>query len=59
MSFFNRDTLCLLCDRRERKHPNYARAREAETNAVREGNSNFHGIGCPPELYQPLGNPEA
>ena len=53
MSFFNTETICMLCMRREKAHPDYARAHATDTNAVRRGEYNFKGIGCPPELYHP------
>jgi hypothetical protein len=52
MSKFNADVICMDCKERERQHPDYARADEAETAAVRAGNYNFKGIGCPPDLYK-------
>lgn len=50
MSMFNTDTLCRPCKEKERKHPDYERAREAEAAAVRAGNYNFRGIGKPGDL---------
>ena len=51
MSKFNTDQICIPCKEREEKHPKYAEADKAETDAVRAGNYNFPGIGCPTELY--------
>lgn len=51
MSRFNTDTICLTCAKRERAHPKYAEAAAAELAAVRSGNMNFPGIGCPADLY--------
>lgn len=53
MSKFNTETICLNCKKREEKHPDYAEADRAETAAVRGGNYNFSGVGCPGELYKP------
>lgn len=50
MSFFNTDTCCPDCISRERRHPEYGRARQAEEAALRAGDRNFPGIGLPPEL---------
>lgn len=51
MSYFNTDLICKECERREREHPAFEKARAAETKAVALGDWNFKGIGCPPELY--------
>lgn len=51
MSRFNTDIICPSCEEREIAHPKYPEAAEAELRAVRAGNYNFKGIGCPPELY--------
>lgn len=51
MSKFNTETICIDCKDREREHPQYAEADRAEMVAVRSGNMNFPGIGCPPSLY--------
>lgn len=45
MSMFNYDVLCLECKQKEREHPDYEAAREAEADAVRAGNYHFPGIG--------------
>jgi len=50
MSYFNEDTLCMDCDEKERKHPKFKEALEADQRAVRSGNFNFPGIGKPPDL---------
>jgi hypothetical protein len=50
MSRFNTDTLCLKCIDKERKHPAYAAAQEAELRAVRAGNYNYAGAGKPADL---------
>ncbi len=48
MSKFNLDCICDACKRAERKHPDYAKACEAEENAVKRGERNFPGIGMAP-----------
>lgn len=45
MSMFNTDEICLDCKKEERKHPDYQKAVEAESNEVKNGNLNFEGIG--------------
>lgn len=50
MSMFNTDTICMDCKRREKAHPSYAKAEEADQDEIRNGNFNFPGIGCPPDL---------
>jgi predicted sulfurtransferase len=50
MSRFNTDTICMPCKDKERAHPDYKRAEEAELAAVRSGDYNFPGIGKPADL---------
>lgn len=50
-SYFNIDWICGSCVEREKAHPAYAAARAAEEAAVKAGNYNFAGVGCPPDLY--------
>jgi hypothetical protein len=50
MSYFNTDTICMDCRDREKAHPNYEQAREADNAACRQGNYNFSGIGRPSDL---------
>ena len=50
MSRFNMDPICLACAEAERRHPDYAKACEAELAAVKAGDRNFPGIGLPPDL---------
>lgn len=45
MSMVNEQVICLECKAKERKHPNYKKAIEAEREAVKNGNYNFKGIG--------------
>ena len=49
-SMFNTEMICLDCIARERLHPRYQEAQDAETQAVKQGNYNFAGIGKPADL---------
>ena len=51
MSRFNTDDICPDCEAREKAHPKYREAYDAEAAAVRSGDMNYAGNGCPPELY--------
>lgn len=50
MSRFNTQEICEECEEREKAHPKYQEAHDAEAEAVRNGNYNFPGIGLPPDL---------
>lgn len=50
MSWFNTEIICGDCDKAERAHPDFERARLAETAEVMKGNMNFRGVGLPAEL---------
>lgn len=50
MSFFNTDTICESCERREKAHPHYDEARRVEHQHVVAGDYNFKGIGRPTDL---------
>jgi hypothetical protein len=50
MSYFNTDEICMECDEKEREHPKFREALEADQKAVRAGNFNFPGIGKPADL---------
>lgn len=45
MSWFNTEMICERCQRAEQKDPRYQQAREAERQAVMQGNYNYKGIG--------------
>lgn len=45
MSRFNTQTICMPCEEAEQKRPDYARAKQAEEDAVKRGDFNFPGIG--------------
>lgn len=50
MSMFNTEDLCLPCTEKERQHPMYKAALEAEFQATRSGDLNFPGVGKPADL---------
>ena len=49
-SMFNTENICMACKEKERRHPKYAEARDAERQEVLSGNYNFRGIGKPSDL---------
>lgn len=49
-SMFNTDTICINCKKKEKRHPDYKKAVQAELQAVRSGDYNFPGIGKPTDL---------
>jgi hypothetical protein len=54
-SYFNTEHVCPDCIDRERAHPAFAQAQAAEEAAVRAGDFNFPGVGCPADLYLAAG----
>ena len=50
MSRFNTQECCMKCIAREKKHPRYREACEAERAECEKGNMNFVGIGLPRDL---------
>lgn len=50
MSMFNTDMCCEACLHKERQHPLYEKARQAEQEEIKKGNYNFEGIGKPEDL---------
>ena len=50
MSMFNTQIICMACKDKERRHPRYHEAVNAECEAVQRGNTNFLGIGKPEDL---------
>lgn len=50
MSRFNTDMICEVCEDKERAHPDYSKAVEAELKALQGGNMNYPGIGRPADL---------
>jgi hypothetical protein len=41
VSMFNTDNICMECKAKEKKHPNYRKAVEADMAEIRKGNYNF------------------
>lgn len=56
VSMFNKEEICMSCKEREKKHPMYRKAVEVDREHIKNGDYNFEGIGCPPELYEKEGN---
>lgn len=50
MSMFDTSMICIDCKAKEKQHPDYTKARDAELEAVRNGDLNFPGIGLPADL---------
>ena len=50
MSTFNTQMICEICENLEKTHPQYTEAKEAELQAVKNGDYNFPGIGLPLDL---------
>lgn len=44
MSMLNTDCLCLNCKKKEKQHPQYKEAAEAELAEIRQGNYNYQGL---------------
>lgn len=53
-SSFNTQTICMDCKYKEQNHPEYMKAKSAETAAVKKGNMNFPGIGLPDDLRKKM-----
>lgn len=49
-SMFNTQDICMKCADKEKQHPDYKLAVEADRAAVSSGNWNFEGIGLPSDL---------
>lgn len=50
MSMFCTELCCAPCLSKEKKHPLYEQAKQAEQEQVKLGNMNFPGIGKPDDL---------
>ena len=50
MSKFNTQTICMSCKDKEKAHPKYKEASDAELRAVQQGNYSFPGVGKPDDL---------
>jgi len=44
MSMFNEDVICMSCKESEKDHPDYKKATDEESEAVKNGDRNFKGI---------------
>ena len=44
MSYMNEDIICPTCKEKERMHPRYNEAKEAELDAVKKGDMNYPGL---------------
>lgn len=44
MSWLNEDVICLECDKKEKSHPRYKDAKDAEFEQVKQGNYNYKGL---------------
>lgn len=49
-SMFNTQNICMECKEKERQHPMYEQALEADRAEVAKGNYSFQGIGKPKDL---------
>jgi hypothetical protein len=47
MSWFNTDNICSTCQTQEEAHPDFAYAKAVEHEAVKNGDTNFPGVGWP------------
>ncbi len=50
MSIFNTEMICDVCQQKERQHPMFQKARQAEQDAISKGDYNYPGIGLPGDL---------
>ncbi len=44
MSMLNTECICMECSEKERKHPDYEKARNAEHERIKKENYNFKGL---------------
>jgi len=44
MSFLNTQLICNECDKKEKDHPRFKEAKEAELRQVKAGNYNYKGL---------------
>lgn len=51
-SYFDTSLICPRCEDVEKAHPKYAEAVTVETEAVKNGDYNFPGIGVPEGLIE-------
>lgn len=50
MSWFNTDMCCEACLSKEKRHPDFNKAKQAVYDAEKNGDMNFKGIGKPDDL---------
>jgi len=50
MSMFNEDVICMSCKEKEKQHPDYKKAVDADNSEIKKGNYNFKGIGKPEKM---------
>ena len=50
MSMFCTEMCCQACLNKEKRHPDYEKARQVEKAECDKGNYNFEGIGKPEDL---------
>lgn len=50
VSWFNKQVICLDCDKEELSHPDIKKAKDIENQHCKNGNYNFEGIGLPKDL---------
>lgn len=50
MSMFNTEMICVACEKKEKCHPKYQYAQEAEHAAIKSGDYNFPGVGLPNDI---------
>lgn len=50
VSMFSEEWICMSCKEKERKHPDYKKANDADIEQIKAGNYNFKGIGKPEDL---------
>lgn len=51
-SYFDTAIICMNCETLEQKHPEYAKAKQVESEEVRRGNYNYRGIGLPSDWQE-------
>lgn len=44
MSMFNTECICMTCKDKERKHPEYNKARDADHEQIKKGNYKYEGM---------------
>lgn len=49
-SYFDTSQVCMECDKAEREHPDFEKARAVELEHVKRGDFNFRGVGLPADL---------